>query len=281
MFASYAYGGGKEGNVGIGTVKNSPQLPAGFKVSNPIPTWGGDDGESVADGERKIPPYLRHRDRAVSAADFEDIVRQTPGIDLGRVEALPLFEPGQQLTAPGVVTLMVIPNDPRSPQGPVPNSFFLGSICQYLDPRRLLTTEVYVQGPVYVGVAVSVGIKIVAGSDVATVRDAVTTALKSFLSPLIGGPDRTGWPVQKTVESRELWTQAVRVNGVSSVNDLWLFDLSDLPAVKRDNIAMTGLNLPRLDAIRVTQGDPELPSTTVTPTTTKKRLPVPVLPLEC
>src|SRR4029077_8753711 len=142
----------------------------------------------------------------------------TPGIDLGRVEVLPLFVPGLQLTAPGVVTLMVIPNDPRNPQAPVPNTFFLNAVCTYLDPRRLITTEAYVQGPDYVGVSVSVGINIMSGSDVATVREAVAAALKKFLSPLNGGTDQTGWPVQKAVPSLELLAQTVRVPGVVSVN---------------------------------------------------------------
>jgi len=279
IFASYAYGGGNSGNVGVGAIKNCPQLPAGFKVSNPIPTWGGDDGESIDAGEKQIPNYLRHRDRAVSAEDFKDIVQETPGIDLGRVEAIPLFAPGQAMNVPGAVTVMVIPNDPRNPQGPMPNSFFLDSVCKYLDPRRLLTTEVYVQGPDYVPVWVSVGINIVAGFDVATVREAVTAALKNFLSPLDGGPEQTGWPLQKTVEQPELLAQAVRVAGVSSVNNLYLFDSS---GTSQNNISMSGLNLPRLDLIRVAQGDAEQQlSTTVVASTPQKRFPVPVLPVEC
>jgi hypothetical protein len=277
IFASYAYGGGQAGNLGVDSIKNSPLLPAGFKVANPIPTWGGADGETSQDGEHYIPAYLRHRDRAVTAQDFKDIVSQTPGIDLGRVEVLPLFVPGQELTAPGVVTLMVIPNDPRNPQAPVPNTFFLQSVCAYLDPRRLLTTEVYVQGPTYVGVSISVGINITSGSDVATVREAVAAALRNFLSPLTGGPDETGWPVQKAVASLELLAQVVRVSGVVSVNGLNLFDDT---GNQQDTIDMTGLDLPRLDAVRVSQGQPQ-PLTPPPPVTSKKRLPVPVLPIEC
>jgi len=277
IFASYAYGGGQVGNLGAGSIKNSPTLPAGFKVANPIPTWGGADGETQQEAEESIPAYLRHRDRAVTVQDFKDIVSQTPGIDLGRVEVLPLFVPGQQLTAPGVVTVMVIPNDPRNPQAPIPNTFFLQSVCAYLDPRRLVTTEVYVQGPVYVGVSISVGINITPGSDVATVREAVAAALKNFLSPLTGGTDGSGWPVQKAVASLDLLAQSVRVTGVVSVNGLNLFDQT---GAQQDSIDMTGLDMPRLDAVNVSQGQPQ-PLTPPAPVSTKKRLPVPVLPLDC
>ncbi|HZT75361.1 MAG TPA: hypothetical protein VFA27_01790, partial [Vicinamibacterales bacterium] len=49
MFATYAYGGGTAGNVGIGAIKTSTILPSGFQVSNPLPTWGGTAGQTVAD----------------------------------------------------------------------------------------------------------------------------------------------------------------------------------------------------------------------------------------
>ena len=172
---------------------------------------------------------------------------------------------------------MVIPNDPRNPQAPIPNTFFLQSVCAYLDPRRLVTTEVYVQGPVYVGVSISVGINITPGSDVATVREAVAAALKNFLSPLTGGTDGSGWPVQKAVASLDLLAQSVRVTGVVSVNGLNLFDQT---GAQQDSIDMTGLDMPRLDAVNVSQGQPQ-PLTPPAPVSTKKRLPVPVLPLDC
>src|SRR5271157_2312191 len=74
VVASYAYGGGSAGNVGIAAIQTSPQLPAGFTVQNPLPTWGGDDGESVTDAEQNIPSYLQNGGRAVSADDFVNIV---------------------------------------------------------------------------------------------------------------------------------------------------------------------------------------------------------------
>src|SRR5439155_16637682 len=113
IFASYAYGGGSAGVVGIGAIKTSPLLPAGFQVTNPLPTWGGADGETVTEAERSIPRVLRHRNRAVSKEDFVDIVGRTPGIDLGRVDILPLFHPINGSPAPGVVTILVVPNDRR------------------------------------------------------------------------------------------------------------------------------------------------------------------------
>ena len=254
IFASYSYGGGVAGNVGIGAIQSSTQLPAGFKVSNPLPTVGGDAGETPDEAARRIPLYLQNAGRAVSANDFQDIVNSTPGVDMGRVEVLPLFLPGSVVAAPGVVTVMVIPNDPTTPQGPVPDLYFLQAVCNYLEPRRLLTTEVHVVGPDYQGLSVSVGFDVVAGQDIATVTEGVKTAVRTYLSPLIGGPAGTGWPLQKPVVDRELLAQAARVNGISDIRNVLMWDSSG-NAVQ--TLAITNLQLPRLDNVSANAGDPE------------------------
>ena len=50
-------------------------------VSNPDRTWGGAEAETVAEGEKQIARHLQHRDRLVTAADFEAITLRTPGVE--------------------------------------------------------------------------------------------------------------------------------------------------------------------------------------------------------
>lgn len=250
MVASYAYGGGALGNVGIAAIQTSPQLPAGFTIQNPLPTWGGDNGESVTEAEQNIPSYLQNGDRAVSADDFVNIVRQTPGVALGpgqgRVEVLPLINPDQPgIPTPGAVTLMVIPEGNGAPK---PDLAFLDAVCNFLEPRRLVTTEVYVRGPVYVPLFVSVGIDVVAGQNIATVRQAVQATIRNYLSPLTGGSDGSGWPLSKTVEQTGLIVQALLVNGVSDVPQVKLWDQNKNSI---QQLPLTGLQLPDLQQIAV------------------------------
>ena len=70
LTVSYSYGGGPQGQAAIGAVNSSVALPGGFSVTNPVPTWGASQGESVSDGEAVISRWLRHRDRLVTADDF-------------------------------------------------------------------------------------------------------------------------------------------------------------------------------------------------------------------
>lgn len=314
MRVDYDYGVGEAGNVGAGSINSGAALPSGVRVTNPVRTWRGARAETPSEGEKQIARYLQHRDRLVSVEDFEAIVMRAPGVDIGRVEILPAYNPelvpNEPGDAPGAVTVMVIPSyDPAQPAAPLPDKLFLDAVCAQLDPRRLVTTEIFLRGPVYKPVWVSLGINVVGGVGIAQVREAVRRAVLRFLAPL---PDKTadaqtdaaqltgmekGWPLRKPVVDRELLAVASRVSGVLSVNDVFIAEGS-LPATTQ--ITMTGLELPRVMGISVTVGDAlgldELrgqaaPGVGTTPgggTTgtpgggsTTPLLPVPTIPEEC
>lgn len=261
--ADYDYGMGAAGNVGAGSISTGAALPAGIKVTNPIRTWQGSRGETVGEGEKQIASYIQHRDRLVNMSDFETITRRTPGVDIGRVEVIPAFNPelapNEPGDAPGAVTIMVIPStDPNQPTAPVPDKLFLDAICAYLNPRRLVTTEIFLRGPVYKPIWISIGINVVEGVGIAQVREAVRSTLLQFLAPLADKSSQQneaqqGWPLLKAVNDRELSAVATRVQGVLSVNGVLVAEGS-LPAAAQIN--MRGLELPRVMGISVTVGEP-------------------------
>jgi hypothetical protein len=314
--ARYEYGVGAAGNVNAGAIKSGPLLPAGVNVTNPVRTWGGAEGETVAEGEKQITRYLQHRDRLVTVEDFESIVKRTPGVDINRAEIVPVFNPdlipNEPGDAPGAVTIMVIPmQDAEHPDAPVPNRMFLDAICRYINSRRLVTTEIFLQGPQYVDIWVSIGLDIQAGESVAEVRDSVRRAVNDFLSPMsrltleeeeiwqqrlkregetVSGEaleevfaQRRGWPLRKAVVDLELVTIASRVRGVLFVNQIQVAKGGEAP---KAHIPMSGLELPRphvfvavgppvsLDELRgeVTGGVPPVMPRVV---------PIPVIPEEC
>jgi hypothetical protein len=313
MRVDYDYGVGEAGNVGAGSINSGAALPSGVRVTNPVRTWRGARAETPGEGEKQIARYLQHRDRLVSVEDFESIVMRAPGVDIGRVEVLaaynPELAPNEPGDAPGAVTVMVIPSyDPAQPQAPLPDKLFLDAVCAQLDPRRLVTTEIFLRGPIYKPVWVSLGINVVAGVGIAQVREAVRRAVLRFLAPL---PDKSagdtdasqltgmekGWPLRKPVVDRELLAVASRVGGVLSVNAVFVAEGS-LPATTQ--ITMTGLELPRVMGISVTVGDAlgldELRGQAATGVgttpgggapgtpgggTTTPLLPVPTIPEEC
>jgi predicted phage baseplate assembly protein len=306
---------GAAGNVGVGSINTGGALPAGLRVTNPVRTWGGSRAETAAEGEKLIPRYLQHRDRLVSAADFEAITLRTPGVEIGRVEVIPAFNPDLYPNipgdAPGAVTLLVIPRfDPAQPDAPQPDRLFINAVSRHIDPRRLVTTEVILRGPVYKGIWVSIGLNVVAGVSIAQVREDVRQAVQRFLSPLPGDPSavlerqeealsmpqyaerRRGWPLETAVTDRELMAEANRVRGVLSVNDVLLAEGAKAP---EPQIRMNGLELPRILGLSITAGEPmnldELRGLTTgaagggpgtgTGGAGDTFLPVPVIPEEC
>jgi hypothetical protein len=258
ILASYEYGGGTQGNVAIGAITASPdaRLQGGYKIGNPIPTSGGALGETQADGERRIPQVIRHRERLVTLQDFRDITRRTPGVNVGRVEVLSLFKPAEPtplLDASGVVTVMVVPRvDPLDPLWPSPDRLFLRRVCDHLDTRRLVTSEIYVRGPQYLRVYVAIGIQVRAGFFVDQVEQDVELQLRRYLSSLPpGGPDGLGWPLRKRLVAKDLEAVATRVPGVEFVDSLEMGVESTQPV---SDYSLGGLELPRVAGISVRQG---------------------------
>jgi hypothetical protein len=312
--ADYDFSVGADGNVAAGAIDGGLALPSGLTVANPVPTWGGVAAETVNDGQKQIARYLSNRDRLVNADDFRTVALRTPGVNVGRVEVLPAYsialDPNTPGDAPGVVTLMLIPQyDPVNPASPMPDTVFLNTVAAYLDPRRLVTTELFLSAPQYIPVWISVGLKVVAGASVAVVRVAVKQALQQFLSPLPVAPDGAlggsqpllstpsdpgtgtdqGWPLLKPVVALELLAVVSRVPGVLLVNQV-LIARDTQPATTQIN--MVGLQLPRIAGLSVTVGDPTdlnqlrgLSSATTTPPTPPtggpRFHPVPAVPNEC
>lgn len=259
--ASYEYGGGPQGNVAVGEINASPdvRLQGGYKIANPVPTSGGDDGETPAEGERNIPLYLRHRDRLVTATDVRDITWRTPGVDMGRVDVLPRFYPPDPTeTVPGVITVLVIPETDRTqPLWPMPDRLFLRRVCNHLDPRRLVTTELHVRGPEYVDVHLSVGVQVREGHYRDEVLEDVRERLRTYLSSLPpGGPEEEGWPRDRKLLKKELEAVVARVTGVDFVDSMYMGVGAALDLEEYGNL--TGLRLPRLVTVEARAGEAEL-----------------------
>jgi hypothetical protein len=266
--ARYDITQGQAGNVAAGAVNSGARLPPGLVVANPLPTWGGLDAEHAADGERAIRATLRHRDRAVTADDFRDITLRTPGLRLARVEVLPAWRPGAGLApgeAPGAVTVLVVPAaDPVHPLAPRADAATLAAVCQWLDPRRLITTEVAVTSPQYKGLWLSVGLRPNANVASTEVAQRVRDALNAFLSPLPlddanarpgGIADITpgGWPLTVPVLEKQLLAVVARVPGVLLVEEL-LLAAEAVTLLPSDQVAMAGIELPEVLGIGVAVG---------------------------
>jgi predicted phage baseplate assembly protein len=266
-------GGGAAGNVPPGTLKavenafdvGGARIERRLGVLQVLPTLGGQAAETLAEAERRIPGWLRHRDRAVTASDYRTVAAETPGVALGRVEVMPQFKPQQRRSGvPGVVSVVVWPQkavwQPPNPRADQP---LREAVRAHLDDRRPLATELYVMGCDYVPMAVSAGVLLRDGAPRDEVLANVRDAVRRFLWPLFpGGAENAGWPLGKTVRQRELEVIVAQVPGVAEVVGVNLFGLVDrrwqLAPGESGNraIAIEAWQLPELLAVIADVGEP-------------------------
>ncbi|MBN8442661.1 MAG: putative baseplate assembly protein [Thauera sp.] len=232
--ASGRFGGGRAGNLPAGslsevsgaTLVGAPRTLPAIKVWQPLPTEGGEDVETLARAEQRIPALLRHRERAVTADDYRLLATETPGTDVGRVEVLPRFKPRERRPdVPGVVSVMVLPARAlgKAPN-PRPDRPFIERVHAHLSARAPLATELYVIGCEYVPLGISVAVGIRDGYAREAVLFEVREALRRLLWPLApGGQAGMGWPLDRDVRERELEVEVSRVAGVAEVAGLNLF----------------------------------------------------------
>jgi predicted phage baseplate assembly protein len=224
---SYRAGGGSQGNVAAGAISQiQSYVPSISTVQNLQAATGGTDEQTVDDAKQNAGMALQSKSRAVTADDFTYLATQAPGANVKRALALPLYHPdfpnGQ---IPGVVTVIVVPNSPAAQ--PMPNQTTLQAVCQYLDAHRLLTSELYVAGPVYRTIQVQAPLVVSGSFDLATVKNAAQAALSTFFDPLKGGQDGTGWPFGGTVYYSDVYRVLLDVAGVLRIQNNQLLLLLD------------------------------------------------------
>jgi predicted phage baseplate assembly protein len=264
-------GGGRTGNLPPGTLKEVSArdlagAPINLKAFQPLPLDGGEDAETLEAAERRIPDLFRHRNRAVTEDDYRTLARETPGVDLGRVEVLPRFKPHQHRTGvPGVVSVMILPDKAISgAPNPRPDRPMIEAVHEHLSLRAPVATELYVIGCEYVPLGVSIGVTVRDGFGRDAVLQGVREGLKRVLWPLSpGGPDGTGWPLGREVRDRELEVEVSRLPGIAAVAGVNLFirNLDQWQLVPRGEacgparLSLAEWQLPELLSVVVVEGD--------------------------
>ena len=183
------------------------------RVENRSPAIGGAEAETLADAKARGPLLLRSRGRAVTAEDFEELARDVAP-DAARVRCVP--EEG----ATSGVRVLVVPHVAGDEVGRIeradldPPWQILERISNSLDERRLVGTRLLVQPPDYLWLTAVVSLTSRPRFDPAEVRTEVLRALYRLYDPLVGGPDGTGWPFGRSVQSHEVHAALARIPGV-------------------------------------------------------------------
>ena len=240
----YRHGGGVIGNVPalrIEVLKSA--IPYIDRVTNLTRAEGGRDAEMLDEAQMRARREIRAQQRAVTADDYENLAKQASR----QVARVKCRAPGKDtLLPPGTLELLIVPTAFDALQVGDLTQLYLDpdlakQIDQHLDQFRLLTTNLRIHEPRYIGVKVNVEIVLNEFSQPGQVVPRVAESLKGFIAPLkldselstpsdIMGSDWEGWPFGRSLFVSEIYALIQKVPGVKHVLDVQLSWRSVIPA---------------------------------------------------
>ncbi len=220
--ASYRTGGGAAGNKPAGAITQlKTTVPYVEKVNNYVAAMGGADAEALESLIERAPRTIRHRDRAVTVEDFEDLA-MLASPEVARARAVPLYNlaidpPGTRII-PGTVSLIIVPRltDAR----PTPGLELIKRVREFIEARQTPVADLIVVGPQYMRVQVEVEIGLASLEGASSVELAVAQALARFLHPLTGGLDGKGWDFGRKPHKSDVYALIEGIPGVDHVRAL-------------------------------------------------------------
>jgi predicted phage baseplate assembly protein len=230
--ASYQTGGGARGNRPAGSIAQlKTTVPYIDKVMNAVDASGGVDTESTDALIARAPLEIRHRHRAVTPEDYEDLAH-VASADIARALCVPnrdlVADPFDQMPELlGNVSVIIVPssNDPR----PRPSVELVRRVQQFLSASCPATATVKVIGPLYLRVDVQVEIGLASLDAAGTAAPKVQSALAGFLHPLTGGPDGNGWAFGREPHRSDIYDVIEQVPEVDHIRALTVAISEDLP----------------------------------------------------
>jgi len=233
--SKYRAGGGTSGNTAAQTVKQLKAAVAGIqKVLNWEPADGGSDLESKAAIMERGPRQLRHRGRAVTLEDFEDVA-VLASREVSRAKCVPLYDltsdPDALSPKAGVVSLIIVPRS--TDERPVPGKDLINRVQSFLEASCMPTIELVLVGPEYVRINVETEIAVNDPDRASDAQLGVKRALDQYLHPLTGGQDGKGWNFGRFPHRSDLFEVIQKVPGVNHVRELRMHSAPDRPGAER------------------------------------------------
>jgi hypothetical protein len=162
-------------------------IPGIKKVTNPRPSWGGRGPEPEARFAARASGVVRHRDRAITAWDVEELVRHAFP-DLALVRCLPHHSRTSEC-APGWLAIVAVPRSGE--RMPVPTVRMAADIDRFVREHSTAWLQVAVLCAEFAAVGVGATAVLRRGVVAGEARAAVERDLRAFLHPL-GGLRRRG-----------------------------------------------------------------------------------------
>ena len=220
----YQTGGGAFGNKPAGSITQlRTSVPYVDSVINLEPALGGQDVEDWDAVRERGARWLRHRERAITMEDYEDLAKlASPAV--AKAKCYPncdlAVDPAGSSPQPGVVSLIIIPHSEAL--RPLPELHLLHRVRDFLHARRVPDTELVILAPEYVSATVHAVVVAATAPTAADIVAQCDQALGRYLHPLTGGPGGRGWEFGQRPYESDLYALLESIRGLDYVQSLSL-----------------------------------------------------------
>jgi predicted phage baseplate assembly protein len=143
-------------------------IPVAVTVDNSIPATGGAEAESHEHARLLAPAVLRSTWKAVTKADYQALCMAFPGV--AKAQVLDLNDDGTMRIY--TVRVVVAPEG-----GGAPSPQLKADLRAFLEERRMVTIDIFVDEPVYRAIPVAATLYIYPDQDAESVRQRAQAAL--------------------------------------------------------------------------------------------------------
>ena len=239
LLQRYQTGGGAFGNKSAGCVTQLRESVVYVdSVVNLEAARGGQNVEGWDSVINRGGRWLRHRNRAVTLEDYEDLA----GLAAPNVAKAKCY-PNRNLASlskdstirPGVVSLVIVSQS--SDRKPLPDLDLLLQVKEFIDQHRPPDAELVVLAPEYVELCVeSVVVTSAASISHADILSQCRLALDNYLHPLTGGEDGNGWAFGERPHESDIYSVLESIRGLEYVSALDIRMKEDSPDILKKGI---------------------------------------------
>jgi hypothetical protein len=239
---NYKIGGGKKGNIGAHQIQSLQNSIAFINsVDNPEPSGGGCDMETLGEALRRGPQLIKHRNRAVTAEDFEWLARQADS-NIAKVKCLANFNANAVKEA-GCVTVVVLP---KGGSAGLAFSNLKRRVEQFLLERAAnsiaFSEKIQVIEPAYIEISIYTELVVNTIDDIIPTEIETNTKLSQFLDPFRGNYDGKGWDIGQHIHSSTFYALLKSIINVNHVAQLSM-TLFKIEQEKRTEISLEMFDL--------------------------------------
>lgn len=219
----YKTGGGEITNVPAGSITQLGKY-IGFinEVYNPQRLTGGSDPESLKEGLRRNGAILRHQNMAITARDFEEIAKDASR-SIKRVKCFTGVNNKEERMS-GAITLVVLQKEFRQAKSNFQDirveveNYMKNKINTFLlDRNRFFIIE-----PRFVELRVRAEVLVGGFEEVFHVRKQILESLDSFINPLTGNFDGTGWSIGTLPNIFQIRNAISDVEGLQYIKNIYI-----------------------------------------------------------